>query len=290
MGSSSELRRKQVSPVNSQNTNSTARLLAEFRAAFLKDLRSYIRQPAWVVGELVSTPLWFFFFALGVTLFAPTSPTAPGESGISFFLLGFVFIVLFGTSIWGIGQTVRNEQTAGTLEQFFLAPASRITLIVGRWARIFLTDSVIIGYTTLLLYLFGGGLVTLLDPGLFLMGLGLYELGLIGFGLFIAGLTMQIKSYNTVSNLIFFGYMILTGALFPITVIPTPFRYVCMAIPFTYFIDLMRHAALATPTILPETLEYVVAVVLAICMLAVGMVMFNRVEEDARSRGSIATS
>jgi ABC-type polysaccharide/polyol phosphate export permease len=122
------------------------------------------------------------------------------------------------------------------------------------------------------------------------MGLGLYELGLIGFGLFVAGLTMQIKSYNTVSNLIFFGYMILTGALFPITVIPTPFRYVCMAIPFTYFIDLMRHAALATPTILPETLEYVVAIVLAISMLAVGMVMFNKVERDARSRGSIATS
>ena len=37
----------------------------------------------------------------------------------------------------------------------------------------------------------------------------------------------------------FFGYMILTGALFPVTVIPMPFRYVSLAIPFTYFIDLI---------------------------------------------------
>jgi ABC-2 type transport system permease protein len=266
------------------------RLIAELQAAFLKDLRSYIRQPAWVLGELVSTPLWFFFFALGITLFAPTTPTAPNSSGISFFVLGFVFIILFGTSVWGIGQSVRNEQTAGTLEQFFLAPASRVTLILGRWVRIFLTDALIIGYTTLILYVIGSGLVTLLDPGLFLFGLGLYELGLIGFGLFIAGLTMKIKSYNTISNLIFFGYMILTGALFPITVIPTPFRYLCMAIPFTYFIDLMRHAALATPTILPATLEYAAAILLAVTMLLVGFFVFNRVEESVRMNGSIATS
>ena len=276
--------------MNSQSTSSTIRLIAELRAGFLKDLRSYIRQPAWVLGELVSTPLWFFFFALGITLFAPTTPTAPSTSGISFFVLGFVFIILFGTSVWGIGQTVRNEQTAGTLEQFFLAPASRVTLILGRWARIFLTDALIIGYTTLILYVIGSGLVTLRDPGLFLFGLGLYELGLIGFGLFIASLTMKIKSYNTISNLIFFGYMILTGALFPITVIPTPFRYVCMAIPFTYFIDLMRHAALATPTILPATLEYTAAILLAVSMLLVGLFVFNRVEESARMSGSIATS
>ena len=264
--------------------------MTELKAAFLKDLRSYIRQPAWVVGELVSTPLWFFFFALGVTLFAPTTSTPANESGVSFFLLGFVFIILFGTSVWGVGQTVRNEQTAGTLEQFFLSPSSRVTLILGRWARVFLTDIVIIGYTTLLLYLIGGGLVTLLDPALFLLGFGFFELGLVGFGLFMAALTMKIKSYNTANNLVFFGYMVLTGALFPISVIPTPFRYVCMAIPFTYFIDLMRHAALATPTILPLIPEYVAAVLLAISLLAVGFLVFNKVEADARSRGSIATS
>ncbi len=276
--------------MNSQNTNLVLRLLTELKAAFLKDLRSYIRQPAWVLGELVSTPLWFFFFALGVTLFAPTTSTATSESGVSFFLLGFVFIILFGTSVWGVGQTVRNEQTAGTLEQFFLAPASRVTLILGRWARVFLTDILIISYTTVLLYLIGGGLVSLLDPALFLVGFTLFEVGLVGFGLVIAALTMKIKSYNTVSNLIFFGYMILTGALFPISVIPTPFRYVCMGIPFTYFIDLMRHAALATPTILPLAPEFTAAVLLSISMLAVGFIVFNWVEQDARSRGSIATS
>jgi ABC-2 type transport system permease protein len=245
-----------------------------------------------MLGEFISTPMWFFFFALGVTLFAPATPATEGAPGgdFSFFFLGFVFITLFGTAVWGIGQSVRNEQTAGTLEQFFLAPVNRITLIIGRWARVFLTTSLIIGYTTIVLYLLGVGTIQLLDPPLFIFSLGLYEVGLIGFGILMAGLTMRLKSYNTISNLIFFGYIILTGALFPITLIPTPFRYISLAIPFTYFIDLMRHAALDSPTLLPEITEYIVAVLLSVSMLIVGFVAFNKIEEEARVRGSIATS
>lgn len=287
---SSNLTRGRVSPVNSRNINPTYRLFEEFKASFLKDFRSYLRYPAWVIGDFISTPLWFFFFALGVTLFAPTTAASSRSGGLSFFFFGFIFIILFSTSVWGVGQSIRNEQTAGTLEQFFLAPVNRVTLIVGRWARVFLTDTVIIGYTILLLYLFGGGLITILDPALFLFSLGLYEVGLIGFGLLIAGLAMRLKSYNTISNLVFFGYMILTGALFPVTVIPIPFRYFSMAIPFTYFNDLMRNGALGTPTLFPEPLEFAASILLSICMLLVGFIAFNKIEEEARVRGSIATS
>jgi len=278
-----------VLPVNYQNIDGLKRLAEEFKAAFMKDFRSYIRYPAWLIGDLVSTPLWFFFFAVGVTLFAPTTQTSEYH-GFSFFFFGFIFIVLFSTTIWGVGQSVRNEQMAGTLEQFFLAPANRLTLIMGRWARIFVTDLLVVGYTTGLLYLFGGGPLPLYQPLLFTFALGLFEVGSIGFGLLFAGLTMKLKSYNTLSNLVFFGYMILTGALFPVTVIPMPFRYVSLAIPFTYFIDLMRHAALLTPTILPEGLEYVSGILVALIMLLAGFAAFNWIEQDARVRGSIATN
>jgi len=101
---------------------------------------------------------------------------------------------------------------------------------------------------------------------------------------------MRFRSYNTISNLVFFGYMFLTGALFPISVIPVPIRYISMAIPFTYFNDVVRHAALATPTILPAALEYVTALLLSVCMLVVGLVAFKKIEDEARVRGTIATS
>ena len=280
--------------MNSRNISYPSRLIEEFKASFLKDLRSYFRYPAWVIGEFLSTPLWFFFFALGVTLFVPAASAATSargpSTGFSYFFFGFIFLILFSTSVWGVGQSVRNEQESGTLEQFFLAPANRATLILGRWARIFLTDSLIISYITLLLYLVGGIAVTILNPTLFLLSVGLYELSLIGFGLFMAGLTVRIKAYNSIGNAIFFGYMIFTGALFPIAVLPQPVRYFSMLIPFTYLNDLMRHAALGTSMILPESLEYIVAILAAVGMLTFGFVAFNMIEENARVKGSIATS
>jgi ABC-type polysaccharide/polyol phosphate export permease len=81
-----------------------------------------------------------------------------------------------------------------------------------------------------------------------------------------------------------------TGALFPVTVIPFPFRYISLAIPFTYFIDLMRHAALLTPTLLPESWEYLAGILVALSMLLVGFTVFNWIEKDARNRGTIATN
>jgi ABC-2 type transport system permease protein len=69
-----------------------------------------------------------------------------------------------------------------------------------------------------------------------------------------------------------------------------PFRYLALAIPFTYFNDLMRHAALGTPTIFPNVLEFIVAVFLSMLMLLAGFFMFNEIEKGARFRGSIGTS
>ena len=63
-----------------------------------------------------------------------------------------------------------------------------------------------------------------------------------------------------------------------------------MAIPFAYFIDLTRHAALGTPTMLSEITEYVVAFLLSIPILIVRFVAFNRIEEEIQVNGSIATN
>jgi hypothetical protein len=52
----------------------------------------------------------------------------------------------------------------------------------------------------------------------------------------------------------------------------------------------MRHAALLTPTILPEFLEYMASILVAFAMLLVGFITFNWIEQDARARGSIATN
>jgi hypothetical protein len=52
----------------------------------------------------------------------------------------------------------------------------------------------------------------------------------------------------------------------------------------------MRHAALGTQTLLPRPEEYLIAALLSVSMLLIGFIAFNRIEKEARARGSIATS
>jgi hypothetical protein len=52
----------------------------------------------------------------------------------------------------------------------------------------------------------------------------------------------------------------------------------------------MRHAALLTPTLLPESWEYLAGILVALSMLLVGFTVFNWIEKDARNRGTIATN
>ncbi len=59
----------------------------------------------------------------------------------------------------------------------------------------------------------------------------------------------------------------------------TPFRYLSLAIPFTYLNDLMRHAALGTSTIFSDPLEYTASILLSTSMLLIGQVAFNKIEK-----------
>ena len=215
--------------------------------------------------------------------------TLGSTSTFSFFYWGFVFLIVFSTSIWGIGQYIRTEQLQGTLEQLFLAPVSRVTIIFGRFARTFFTDLAIIGYTALLIGLLGRQPIFIINPLMFALVFAFLELAVLGFGLIFAGITFRIKSFNILANLTQFLVIGLCGVFFPLTILPTPVRLVSLGIPFTYFADLLRYAAAGSSTILSPVIELPFAFGLAIVTFLVGLAFFKVTEKSAQQRGLVGT-
>jgi ABC-2 type transport system permease protein len=269
------------------------RLVTEMRAAFVKDVRVYFRYPSLILSEFITLPAWFVLFAVGVAAnFVPkgaVTSTLGGPSAFSFFYWGFVFLIVFSTSIWGVGQYIRTEQLQGTIEQLFVAPISRVSIIFGRFARTFFTDLAIIAYTALLIGGLGHQQVSIENPLLFALVFAILYLGVLGFGLVFAGITFRIKSFNILSNLTQFLVIGLCGVFFPLTVLPGPVRLVSFAIPFTYFADLLRFAASGATPITDPPLEVLVAFVLSLGLFVVGLFFFKATEKYARTRGSIGT-
>ncbi len=268
------------------------KIIGEFRASFIKDLRTYLRYPSWIASEFITTPLWFLFFALAMFLFAPVgsgATSAPKADIISYFYWGFVFVILFNTSIWGIGQSVRNEQLEGTIEQVFMAPVSRLTLIVGKWARTLLTDSLVVGYTGLVIVLLGGLSIRIANPLLLLISIGLFELAILAFGLIFAAVAFKLKAFNAIANFLLFMLIIFGGVFFPVTLLPFPFVLVSLAIPFTYYADMIKFAAVESPTLINWSLEFLLVIGLSIAMLLVGLQVFRWVERSVKMKGQIGT-
>ena len=277
-----------------QSSSRLGRLLTEMWAAFRKDVRVYFRYPALILSEFITLPAWFVLFATGVAANfvqkgTVTKTVGPASPTFTFFYWGFVFLIIFSTSIWGIGQYIRTEQLQGTIEQLFLAPISRLNIIFGRFARTFFTDLAIIGYTALLIGGFGHQQISIINPLLFILIFPIIYLGVLGFGLIFAGIAFRLKSFNILSNLTQFLVIGLCGVFFPLTVLPVPVQLIGLAIPFTYFADLLRYAASGSATLLDPTIEVLTALGLSLTLFVAGLILFKMTEDYAQTKGLIGT-
>jgi ABC-2 type transport system permease protein len=84
-----------------------------------------------------------------------------------------------------------------------------------------------------------------------------------------------------------FIVIILSGAAFPIVVLPEAARAVSYLLPTTYALDLMRVSALGTPPLLPIAMEWMALAVSSIGILLVGRWAWLRTEYRLRVRGTL---
>ena len=273
------------------SSSQVGRVLGELRASLVKDFRIYLRYPSWIASEFVTLPAWFLLFAIGTASWVrPGQVTATlGSSTIfNFFYWGFIFLIVFSTAIWGIGQYIRTEQLQGTIEQLFIAPVSRVTIIFGRFGRTFFTDMAIITYTAVLLGFLSRDRVTVENPLGLALVFALLEPAVLGFGLFFAAVTFRVKSFNFLANIAQFTVIGLCGVFFPLDILG-PARLVSLAIPFTYYADLMRYTAAGTTTIFDPAFEFFLAGVLSVVVFVLGLAYFKATERSAQKRGTIGT-
>ena len=264
-------------------------MIGEFKSALTKDLRIYLRYPSMVVGDALSIPLWFVLFVLAASLFAPSELTATGgyERAISYFYWGFVFLTLLNTNLAGIAQYMLYEQATGTIEQFFLAPTNRLALIAGRWARIMVTNLVVLIATTVFLLTAVGTSIMILNAPMVIFLIVLLEFALLGVGLLLSGVSLIIKSVVTYLNYAWLAVMFLSGVFFPTSSLPQPLETIALILPTTYYVDSIKFYALGTQTLFAPNIELGLLIGISIALFVLGLITFDRMERIAKRRGRL---
>lgn len=273
-----------------QNSKVISRLFDEFRGSFTKDIRIYFTYPTAVIGDAISIPLWFVLFVLaGITFDASAFTTKETfQHAVSFFFWGFVFITLLSTNLSGLAQYLTSEQAIGVLEQIFLTPASRVAIVAGRWARVMVTDLIVLATTTLFLFAVLRTPLIVENPIAVFLLLATLEIGLLGAGMILAGLSLRIKSIASYANYAWLAVMILCGVFYPPSSLPQPLETISLLLPPTYFADLIKHFAVGTQTIIPVTSELGLDILFAFVFFIAGLFVFFRMERLAKRQGTLA--
>jgi len=262
-------------------------------AIFWKGIKHYTRYPGNFLLYLV-LPFLFTLMIFGMGQFVGGNNAAENFAARTGTTNILVYEIL-GSAVWmtswvvveDVGVALRDEQMKGTLEQNFLAPVNRFTLLVG----MSLTDVVIT--TGIFTVVVGATLmVTMPNAALSLMQafiillIGL--LPLFGIGFLFAGFVVKFKEPYIFTQLVNLLFATLTGTYYPVTFLPYWLQFASRILPQTYVIEEMRRIVLANQTLVSIWGSLFILLGLAIAYPTLGYAIFRRLEKKALVTGEFS--
>jgi ABC-2 type transport system permease protein len=257
-----------------------------------KDWKQYWRYPLNAISSVFQPIIWLtpaYFMSLAFSVNGEARGFA-GYSGttdfMSFILIGMALSNFINAVFWGMGYALKNDMDAGVMESNWLCPVPRPLLLVGHtFSSIALTAITSAAMLLVSGLMFGfniSGNVLKALAALLPMLIALY-----GFGFAFAALVMVVRESNTMVDVGSFLATILSGAQFPVNVLPRWVLPVALALPMTYGFDLARGFILNTRTIFPVAVEIGILVVMMVIMVALGLWAFRKLEWRVRQLGTL---
>ncbi len=262
-------------------------------AIFWKGIKHYTRYPGGFLLYLIM-PFLFTLLIFGMGQFVGGGNAASNFAARTGTTNIIVYEIL-GSAVWmtswvvveDVGVALRDEQMKGTLEQNFLAPVNRFTLLIG----MSLTDIVITA--TIFLVVVGATIAIVLPSALLslipaFLALLIGLIPLFGIGFLFAGFVVKFKEPYVFVQIVNLIFATLTGTYYPVTFLPYWVRFLSNALPQTYVIADMRRIVLADQTLVSLYGSIFILLSLALVYPVLGYAVFKQLEKRASVTGEFS--
>jgi ABC-2 type transport system permease protein len=210
-----------------------------------------------------------------------------GTTDIAGYLfLGMLALNLASAGFWGVAFSIKQELDAGTLEPGWLTPTRRETFLIGMtFGSLVLAVIATVILVGVGIWLFGASMA----PRLAIAApiLAITTIGVLGIGYLIGAIVLRMKEASFFVDATDFLFVALSGAAFPIIVLPEVVRWVAYLLPTTYALDLMRVTALGTRPLAPVPVEWLLLALTSVILLVVGRWAWLRTEHRLRVLGAL---
>jgi ABC-2 type transport system permease protein len=240
---------------------------------WLRQLKRYVRSKPRIIAAL-GQPL-LFLLALGFG-FGPIFQRAGQGNYIQFLAPGVIGMTILFTAVFSGIELIWDRQF-GFLKETLVAPVPRILVMIGRTLG-GATVAMIQGLIVVLICLAAGFRVTnfrALPEALLVMLL--VSIMFTALGTAIASVLSDFQGFQLIMNFLVMPIFFLSGALFPLTNLPTALNVIATLDPLSYGVDGLRSALIGVAHFgLP--LDLAVLSVVAAALVGLGSVMFSRIQ------------
>lgn len=242
---------------------------------WLREMKRFVRYRSRILTSVVTPLLWLLIFGTGLGSAIRMGNISGGYQ--AFIYPGIIGQTILFTSIFS-GVSVIIDRQYGFLKEILVAPISRPSIVFGKAIGIG-TTAVIQGVILLLLsFLVGVQMTPVIFIACTLLMIPI-SVGLAGVGLLIASFTDSMEGFNLIMSFVVLPMFLLSGALFPVTGLPTLLQSVVYLDPLTYGVDALRQIILGYGAV-PLHINIIVIMAFAAVMVFLSALMFTKKEQE----------
>lgn len=242
---------------------------------WLRETKRFFRYKSRIVTSVVTPLLWLIIFGTGLGAAVRFGATAGGYK--AFIYPGIVGQTILFTSIFS-GLSVIMDRQYGFLKEILVAPISRPAIVMGKALGISTAAVIQAAILLLLSFIVGVSMSPVVFASAMIISL-IMSVGLGGLGLVIAAFTDSMEGFNLIMSFIVLPMFLLSGALFPITGLPSWLQVAVYVNPLTYGVDALRSVIL-NQSALPLGIDILAIIIFAVIMIFIAALLFSKKEQS----------
>lgn len=200
------------------------------------EAKLFLRDPASAFFTLAFPLIYLFLYGL-ISGNTPT-PTSGGRGAIDLAIPTLTAVIISMTGLMSVTITLATYREKGILRRLSTTPVRPLVVLTAQVIVIFAMTSL-----GMLLLLIAGKLVYQIRfEGNVLSMLGgfvLSSFSFFGIGFILAGTMSTVRSAWTVAMVLLYPMLLLSGAFFPVTLLPDVVQKISIFMPMTYVVNLL---------------------------------------------------
>jgi ABC-2 type transport system permease protein len=241
-----------------------------------REFKKFVRERSRLVSTIARPLVWLFLVGGGMSRLVPA---AGGVSYMQFIFPGILGMTILFSSIFSSISIIWDKEF-GFMKEILVAPISRFSVVVGKamsgmvisslQAMIILCFFPVLGLKISILSVVGVAVVCMI-----------LSFAIAAFGILLASFYESYESFSVIMNFIVMPMFFLSGAMYPVKLMPPLLKFFTRINPLTYGVDALKHMifpAEAGPMSADFALyvDLSVIVAAAVIFVAVGGRVFER--------------